>query len=850
MVGGREYRRVMKLEEQYDAEQYYTTSIGPFNYKDEVKYYFAVKGNEETISPVYSFSVLKWRPAGRLIGAAQEEDHMVLQFDGLEEYSKYLYLEIDVRDRTLKFNFSSGTEYVSGLKCEPCNYITGVFELKADMKSQTLLICNKIDGDRWEIDINKFVELQCDSRGIIHRLRYNFKINNDEKFFGMGERFEIIQYRGKSIDNYVYNQYRGQGLKTYMPVPFAISSGGYGLYLDSACYSIFKFGSEIEDMLEIEVDMEEGNESSCLYMFCGSPKYAISKYMMLTGKPAMVPKWSLGPWMSSNNWDSQSEVLSQAELTCKYNIPATVLVIEQWSDEATFYIFNDARYNVKNNGEAFSYGDFRFEKWGRWPDPKAMVKALHDKGIRVLLWQAPVTKYMDGISHAQRDQDEKIMLELGYNVKKSDGSPYRIPYYEWFKGSLVPDFTNRDAVLWWMKKREYLIDEVGIDGFKTDGGECIYGDDTVFSNGKTGREMRNLYPSLYISTYNSFANSHTNGDCITFSRAGYAGSQLIPMHWAGDERSTFEAFRSSINAGLSSGMSGIIFWGWDIGGFSGDIPSAELYIRASQMAVFCPVMQYHAETKGEYNRDRTPWNIAERTNCPKVIDIFRKCANLRMNILPYIYNEAKKSVQVGVPLMRSMFLEYPQDVRCINESSQYFFGEDLLVAPVIYEGETTRQVYFPKGSWCNLFTGEEIYGEKSIFVNAQLDEIPVFIKEDSIIPLNLGDTIELCSYVGNSVTSYKRLTFLLYIKSMKYMEFADDCGNQVNIRAEIVNESVNIKINGNYKDEIHLILRGIGNIDEITINGSMYECAGRNNEVIVSYCLPEAVPYYTNREEI
>lgn len=189
-----------------------------------------------------------------------------------------------------------------------------------------------------------------------------------------------------------------------------------------------------------------------------------------------------------------------------------------------------------------------------------------------------------------------------------------------------------------MKKRQYLVDEVEIDGFKTDGGEFVFGDDVQFSDGRTGKEMRNAYPNLYIGEHYRYINEKRDG--IVFSRAGFTGAAQMPAHWAGDEKSTFAAFQRNLCAGLNAGISGVPFWGWDLAGFSGEIPSAELYARSASMAAFCPIMQYHAESKAEFNQDRTPWNIAERRNAPWVIDVYRYYAKLRMAMLPYIAEEA------------------------------------------------------------------------------------------------------------------------------------------------------------------------------------------------------------------
>jgi len=617
----------------------------------------------------------------------------------------------------------------------------------------------------------------------------------------MGERYSTLQFRGKEVDNFVYNQYLNQGLKTYLPVPFYISSAGYGLLLDTAMYSVFRFGTGNNNLLEIEADLDNSNDStnantsvntnveSTLYFFFGKPKEILNSYTILTGKPELPPKWVFGPWMSSNNWNSQVEVLKQVHLTKKYSIPATVIVLEQWSDEATFYVFNDARYDVKPGDDYLKYEDFTFPEDGKWPDPKGLVQELHKEGMKVFLWQAPVQKYMHGIKHEQRDEDERAMLANGYCVKDENGNPYRIPYFEWFDGSLVPDFTNPDAVEWWFNKRLYLIKDIGIDGFKTDGGECVYGKVLKFHNGKTGAEMRNLYPYYYIKAYNEFLKKHGGKDKITFSRSGYTGIQKFPLHWAGDEQSTFEAFRASVRAGLNSGASGIPFWGWDLAGFDGDIPTPELFIRSAEMAAFCPIMQYHT-APGELNKDRTPWNLAKQTGNEKIIEIYKKYADLRMNLLPYITAQAELSSKTGIPLMRAMFIEYPEDKNCEELSQQYFFGDNLLVAPVMEENCFYKDIYLPDGLWMNLFNGQTEKGGRFLKLKAELDEIPVFLKENSIIPLNLSGCMELFSHVGNQTDRYTNLCFMIFVTSAAEYNYEDYFGNIINIDARIKNDEL------------------------------------------------------------
>jgi alpha-glucosidase (family GH31 glycosyl hydrolase) len=321
--------------------------------------------------------------------------------------------------------------------------------------------------------------------------------------------------------------------------------------------------------------------------------------------------------------------------------------------------------------------------------------------------------------------------------------------------------------------------------------------------------MRNRYPLVYISSYYDFTQRYVEDGGVTFSRAGYTGIQKTPLVWAGDERSTFEAFRASIRAGLSSGMSGIPFWGWDLAGFHGDIPSAELFIRAAQMAAFCPVMQYHAETKGQFNQDRTPWNIAQRTGERSAIDIYRKYADIRMNLLPYIYHQAMITARTGIPLMRSMFLERPEEKCCILMDDQYFFGENLLVAPITREGQSSRYVYLPSGSWLDFFNFKRYEGGRSLKMSVSMDEIPVFIRENSVIPLNLDAALEIGSHVGIDLKQYDHLCFILFATGVLEDTFLDDAGNRITFKAACHDGFMDIHVESELEKDIYLIIPGI-----------------------------------------
>jgi alpha-glucosidase (family GH31 glycosyl hydrolase) len=329
------------------------------------------------------------------------------------------------------------------------------------------------------------------------------------------------------------------------------------------------------------------------------------------------------------------------------------------------------------------------------------------------------------------------MVEHGLGVREVDGRPYRNRGW-WFPSALLPDWTNPEAKSWWLEKRRYLVEEVGIDGFKTDGGEHAWGHDLRYADGSRGDVTNNLYPVLSAAAYHELLRS-TGRDPVTFSRAGFTGAGTYPLHWAGDENSTWEAFRASIIAGLTAGASGVFFWGWDLAGFSGDIPTAELYLRATAMATFCPIMQYHAEFNHHRNPsgDRTPWNIAERSGDPRVVPTFRRFAKLRELLLPYLTSQARLAVERRLPLMRALFFDWPDDAEIWRHPYQYLLGDDLLIAPVVEAGFDQWPVYLPAGEWVHAWTGENVRGPIVIERPAPLNEIPVYIRASAHAALSM-----------------------------------------------------------------------------------------------------------------
>lgn len=589
------------------------------------------------------------------------------------------------------------------------------------------------------------------------RVRLSFACTDNERFFGLGERFNALNQRGNVLDIRCYEQYKNQGKRTYMPIPFLLSSNGYGVWVQSSRWMQFDLAAGQPDRWVVEADLGSDEALSLNWFQAENPFEIVGQFTQRTGPAALPPAWVFGLWMSGNEWNSQSRIVQEVQASLDNGILPSVLVIEAWSDETTFYIWNDAHYTPKPGQEAFSYDDFTFPADGKWPDPKGMVEWLHARNVRILLWQIPVLKAQERV-HAQHSNDRSHFLESGFAVADPDGTPHAIRPF-WFRGGEIWDVTNPEAREWWLAKRAYLLDDLGIDGFKTDGGEHLWSREVRFADGRRGDEVWNEYGQLYSQAYYDFANrrkSPAQSQAITFSRAGYTGSQRSPLHWAGDENSTWDAYRHSILAGLSAGLSGIPFWAWDFGGFSGEIPTAELYLRATAMAAFCPVMQYHAEYNAHRtpSRDRTPWNMQARTGDERVLPTFRFFVNVRHNLLPYLWQEAQYTAASGQPMMRSLQLLDPA-----ASPYAYYLGRDLLVFPVTEADVAEWPVYLPDGRWTDLWNGASLTGGRTHAVKTAIDSIPIFVRDGARIPVHLAPSGRLGDPVAPTVEANQMLAW-------------------------------------------------------------------------------------------
>lgn len=601
--------------------------------------------------------------------------------------------------------------------------------------------------------------------------------------YGLGEKFDAVDQKGKKVRACVREKCFEQGEYTYLSMPFFMTPDGFGLYIDTYAEADFDFSRE--GRIEVTFPAGSRGEKPRAYLLEGTPKQILKQFRSLTGMPRVFPKWALGCWMSSNRWHTQEEAEEQMRIAEELGFPHSVIVIEPWSDHSTHYLWAGSSAPLLPGDGTPEYGEMDFSRSSDWRDPAGMIREMHGKGLHLLLWVVPIYEceenYRGKCNEEQRRADNEYVVAHGECVFNADGTPYTIPH-TWCIGSMIPDFTNESAVEHWFRHFEYLK-KIGVDGFKTDGGEFVHDRTVRFSDGTTGKEGQNAYCEQYTRAFADFVGEGG----IVFSRAGGQRSPAFSVIWAGDQESTWEEFRAVVKAGLSAGLSGVSCWGFDIAGFSGYLPSRELYLRSVQAAAFVPVMQWHSDpvsngrcdfTRAWKINDRSPWNLAAFHKDKKLLRLVREQFWLHYNLLPYLYALMSEANAEGAPALRHLALEFPEDGEVYGIEDEFMLGDALLVAPVLEDYVQSRKVYLPPaGEWFELYTGKKVRGGRR---KVRLTErhLPVYMRAGKCVPLNLNGG-KICSPVGNGTDGYAELTFL--VCGAGHYDFSDDLGNRISL---------------------------------------------------------------------
>ncbi len=526
-------------------------------------------------------------------------------------------------------------------------------------------------------------------------------------FFGLGERFAKARLDGlKTVlrpDDLLGQRPPGHNW-TYIPVPFLFSPRGLGFYLDTAAISTFDLRRATQQRFSVQLDQ---SSVDCYFFVDAGPKGILSDYTALTGRSPTPPPWAFGVWICS--YQGPGKVLDDARRLRREGIPASAI----W----TFDVM----------GKGMSMG---WPLWwtGYYPRPRDFTDQLHKMGFKVLTYCYPFVRQMLN-PYILLNPNFEEGARKGFFVLNSAGQPTGPTWEPYIDANI--DFTNPAAVDWWEKMIRGILIDYNFDGWMEDFGEWVKPTDR-FATGVTGREMQNLNPLFYHKITYEIARK-AKPDVVEFVRSGYAGSQgYTRVVWGGDQFPNWTpdyGLPSVVPAGITAGLSGFAVWGPDI---DGNGFSKELWIRWVEFGALTPIMRTHLWDK--------PYGAVDLWFDQQTIDNFRRYAQLHVSLFPYFYTYAHEAAKTGLPIMRHLILEFPDDPKTYDANEEYLLGEKILVAPVIEQGATTRSLYLPKGSWVDYWTGQIIEGGRRVTVPAPIGHIPILVRAGSIIPLISPET--------------------------------------------------------------------------------------------------------------
>ena len=488
-----------------------------------------------------------------------------------------------------------------------------------------------------------------------------------EYVYGLGERFTPFVKNGQTVE--MWNEDGGTSSEiAYKNIPFYLSNKGYGVFVNDIGDVSFEIASEKVERVQFSV---EGERLEYYIISGGSPKKTISLFTQLTGMPALVPAWSFGLWLTTS-------------FTTDYDEETCVSFIEGMEErDIPLRVFHFDCYWM----EAFEWCNFTWDP-KTFPNPGEMLKRYKERNLKLSVWINPYI--------GQKSPLFKECKEKGFLIKKVNGDVWQTNM--WQGGMGIVDFTNPEATRWYCEKLKVLLD-MGVDSFKTDFGERIPVKDIAYHDGSDPVKMHNFYPYLYNkAVFELLERERGVGEAVVFARSATTGGQQFPVHWGGDSEATYTSMATSLRGGLSLACAGFGFWSHDIGGFEHTSP-ADIYKRWCQFGLMSSHSRLHGSTSY-----RVPWVYDE-----EACDVLRKFTKLKCRLMPYFYNQAVITHKTGIPMMRPMFIEFPEDRSCEVLDRQYMMGDSLLVAPV-FKASGEVEYYLPDGTWFNILTNKKVIG--------------------------------------------------------------------------------------------------------------------------------------------
>lgn len=535
------------------------------------------------------------------------------------------------------------------------------------------------DADSTQVKYTPFCFVK---RGSDNARRINpvFTLTADEMIFGCGESATGLNKAGQKVNLFVTAPQGPETDQMYKPIPFFMSNRGYGMFMHTSAPVTCDFGATYIGLNK----MFMGDENLDLFVFFGEPKDILDEYTDLVGKPGMPPLWSFGTWMSRITYFSEKEGYDVAANIRKNKYPCDVIHF----DTGWFDVDWQCDYKFSEN---------------RFQNPQQMLKDLRSQGFHVCLWQLPY--------FTPKNRYFSELIEKDMYVKNGNGE---LPYED-----VVLDFSNPETVKWYQDKLAGLLN-IGVSAIKVDFGEAapLNG---IYASGKSGWYEHNLYPVRYDMAVSEITKKLHNEN-IMWARAAWAGSQRYPLHWGGDAATTNTGLLGTLRAGLSFGLSGFSFWSHDMGGFVKATPE-DLYCR------WIPFGFLTSHTRAHGAPPTEPWLYDSK----RVQDVFRKSAEMKYRLMPYVYAQAKECTEKGLPMLRALFVEFPDDPGAWKVDDEYLFGSQILVAPLLESGMTGRTVYLPEGKWIDYQT-EKVYEGGWHRIEAGSLPIIMLVRDGSVLP--------------------------------------------------------------------------------------------------------------------
>lgn len=530
-------------------------------------------------------------------------------------------------------------------------------------------------------------------------MREQLSLGVGEYIYGLGERFTSLVKNGQTIE--IWNKDGGTfGDQSYKNIPFYLSNYGYGVLVNHPEHISFEVGTENVRKVQFSV---EGETLEYMVIGGGTPKQVLGNYTALTGRSPVPPAWSFGLWLSTSWTPSYAPEVVHG------------FVDEMKKRKIPLGVFHyDAGWM-----KPFELCNFKWDS--RFKDVKGMLSKIKENGVKICVWINP---YIGQRSELYREGKEK-----GYLLKRKDGSIWQSDL--WMPGQTIVDFTNPDACCWYAGKLEELLD-TGVDCLKTDFAERIP-TEVQWYDGSDPDKMHNYYTYLYNKTvYEMLKRKKGERDACVFARSATVGTQQFPVNWGGDNLATYESMAESLRGGLSFCQSGFGFWAHDISGFD-STATPDLYKRWSAFGL----LSTHSRLHG-HDSYRVPWMFDE-----EACDVLGYFTRLKCSLMPYLFSQAVKVHEEGIPMMRAMMLEFPEDPGCAYLDRQYMLGDSLLAAPVFREDGVTN-FYVPKGNWINWITKEKLAGGRWYTQKFDYFSLPLLVMPNTL--LAVGDRDDCAEY--------------------------------------------------------------------------------------------------------